>query len=215
VAINYDMIEIDDQPMSSRFFGEGKWLTEFVTPSSLEVCELHDGLTSSLVSIEDRVVACWQWVASEVKYKRFVSGTLRIENKTERQNDLWCDPSMTICTKVGNCANKAFLLASLIRRDMDADSVHCVLGNLYNGKAGGHAWVQVRMNDQDYIVEATKDSGPVMVLAELAHRYESVHLFNDQQVWAIKGRTVMEPYTACFSTWLTTYLDQVYIEGGK
>ena len=208
------MQSIDDQPIAATFFGEGTWLTDFITPEALDVQELHANLTENINTIEERIAALHGWVAS-LKYKKFVRGTLKIEGKVSYQNDLWNSPSITSRIKVGNCANKSFLLASLIRRELPANAVHCVLGNLYNGTIGGHAWVQVQLRGDDYIVESTREDAPVLVPASIAHRYEEVHLFNDQEVYAIEGRTVMEPYTACFSNWLSDYLDFAYIEGRK
>lgn len=208
-------VPMDDQPISSRFFGEGKWLSEFVTPNNLEVTNLHQRLTEDLNTTEEKLTACWQWVASEVRYKKFVSGTLRIENKIQHQDDLWCDPSMTIRTKVGNCANKAFLLTSLIRRELQEDQVFCVLGNLENnGDSGGHAWVEVNLGGRDYIMESTRPDVPPLIPTQIAARYQPVHLFNDKEAYVIEGATVMEPFTAAYSPWLRDYLDWCYIEGG-
>ena len=207
-------ILMDDQPISSRFFGEGKWLSEFITPKSLEVNTLHKKLTENLNTLEERITACWQWVASQIRYKKFISGTLRIENKVERQNDLWLEPSLTIRTKVGNCAVKAFLLTSLLRWELPSNQVFCVLGNLSNnGDTGGHAWVQCNFGGTDYIMESTRPDVPAMVRASIATRYQPVHLFNDEQAYYIEGATVMEPFTAAYSTWLKDYLDFAYIEG--
>ena len=208
-------IPMDDQPISSRFFGEGKWLSEFITPTSFEVSTLHQKLTDNLSTLEDRITACWQWVASQIRYKRYISGTLRVENRVERRNDLWCDPSLTIRTKVGNCANKAFLLTSLLRRELPQDQVFCVLGNLENnGDTGGHAWCEVNLGGRDFIMESTRPDVPPLVPTQIATRYQPVHLFNDKQAYYIEGTTVMEPFTAAYSTWLRDYLDWAYIEGG-
>ena len=154
-------------------------------------------------------------MASEVKYKQFIKGKIWIEGKSSVQDDLWNMPSVTYHVRVGNCANKAFLLTSLVRQEMPENKVYCVLGNLYNGKPGGHAWVKVILNSADYIMETTRSDVPSLVLAGIADRYEAVHLFNDQTVYAIEGRTVLEPFTACYSTWLKDYLDWSYIEGRK
>jgi transglutaminase-like putative cysteine protease len=209
------MQNIDDQPIASTFFGEGKWLTDFITPEAIDVQELHADLTANIRTLDDRIVALHGWVASEVQYRKFIRGKLSIEGKVSYQEDLWNTPSITSKIKVGNCANKSFLLASLIRQELSSKQVYAVLGNLYNGKVGGHAWVQVRLGGHDYIVEPTRDDIPVFVPVASAERYEAVHLFNDQEVYVIEGRTVMEPYTACFSTWLSDYLDMAYIEGRK
>jgi hypothetical protein len=211
------MIKIDDQPISSTFFGEGKWLTEFITPSNLEVQNAYSDIAGGLSDIESRIVACHDWVAS-MAYKENLVGKLWIEGKSSVQHDLWCEPSTIIRIKVGNCANKAFLLASLLRNTLGSDQIWCVLGNLLNrnGKgSGGHAWVQVRLNGRDFIVEATQPKMPALAPAELAGRYEEVHLFNDKETFAIPGRTVMTPFKACYSDWLHDYLDHNYIQGLK
>ena len=210
-----DRIDIDDQPLSATFFGEGRWLTDFITPHAMDIQTLYGELTQGIPSVEDRIAILHNWVASQVKYKKFIRGRLSIEGKSSFQDDLWNMPSITARVKVGNCANKAFLMASLLRQEMPASQVNCVLGNLYNGKVGGHAWVQVSLNGQDYIIESTRADVSPLVPASTAERYEAVHLFNDESAYAIEGRTVMEPMTACYSTWLSDYLNWSYIEGRK
>lgn len=112
---------------------------------------------------------------------------------------------------VHNCANKSFLLTSLLRNFLPPEEVFCVLGNLYNGKPGGHAWVEVRKNGQDYVLESTQPDTPIVQASEL-DRYEEVHYFNDQSIFAVPGKTVLTPFTACYSTWLKDYLNWGYIE---
>ncbi|KKN48241.1 hypothetical protein LCGC14_0655030 [marine sediment metagenome] len=206
---------IDDQPIAATFFGEGKWLTAFVTPDALEVQELHKNLTSGISNLEDRLVACWSWVAREVKYVKFVRGKLWVMGHASVQDDLWNTPAITRRVKVGNCANKSFLLGSLLRNELSADAVHCVLGNLHNGKAGGHVWIQLSLGGQEYIMESTRSDVHPLVPVANTERYEGVHLFNDKGVFSIEGRTVLTPYTACYSEWLSDYLDYAYIEGRK
>ena len=209
-----DIIAIDDQPISATFFGEGRWLTDFITPNAIDIKELYKDLTQGITSLEGRIAALHNYVASQIRYTKFVKGKLWVEGKSSFQDDLWNLPSITARVKVGNCANKAFLMTSLLRQDMSSSQVHCALGNLYNGKAGGHAWVEAKLGGQDYIIETTRADVPALVLASSADRYEAVHLFNDETAYAIEGRTVMEPFTACYSTWLKDYLDLAYIEGG-
>lgn len=202
----------DDQPIASGFFGQGKWLTDYITPETLEIQDLYQQLTKDVPTLEDRLTNLWSWVA-EIKYKPFVHGKIWIDGKVSKQPDLWMEPSLTRRVKVGNCANKAFLLASLVRNELPVENVSCVLGNLYNGKPGGHAWVQVNITGQDYIMESTSKEAP-LVLAQNATRYESIHYFNDQNVYTVPGKTVLYPFTRCFSSWLRDYLDWTYIEGG-
>jgi len=208
-------IIIDDQPISATFFNEGRWLTEFITPGALEVKNLHEQITKNISSLENRIRALQQWVATQVKYKQFIAGRIWVEGQTASQRDFWMNPSMTILTRIGNCANKSFLLTSLLRNELSPSDVHCVLGNLNNGEPGGHSWVQFQLGDRTYISETTRPDVPPMVLAALATRYEAVHLFNDKDAYAIEGRTVMEPFANFYSTWLKDYLDFAYIEGRK
>ena len=208
-------IAIDDQPISATFFGEGRWLTDFITPNSIDIEGIYKDLTQGVPSLEDRIAVLHNFVAANIRYTKFVKGRLWIAGKSSVQDDLWNSPSITARVKVGNCANKAFLMTSLLRQELSPSQVHCVLGNLYNGKAGGHAWVQVTLNGQDYIVETTRPDVQPLVSVSNTERYEAVHLFNDEGTYAIEGKTVMEPMTACFSTWLSDYLDWAYIEGRK
>lgn len=208
------VISIDDQPISATFFKEGKWLSEFITPEAMEVQDLYQKVTRDIPTREGRITALQQYVGN-IKYKPNISAQMIVDGKASRNADAWLSPSITKRVNVGNCANKSFLLTSLLRNELSPGEVHCVLGNLYNGKAGGHAWVQVKLQDRPFIVESTRADVPPMVLADTTDRYEAVHFFNDKSAYAIEGRTVMEPFTRCYSTWLKDYLDRAYIEGNK
>ena len=210
-----DIIQIDDQPIDAAFFGEGRWLTGFITPDAFDVHELYKKLTEDIDNKYDRITACWKWVASQVKYVKFVKGKIWINGKTSVQKDLWILPELTIHTRVGNCAVKSFLLTSLLRNELSPDEVYCALGNLYNGKPGGHAWVALRDHGEEYVMESTQPTAPAMVPASTAKRYEAVHYFNDAQIYAVEGKTQMTPMAACFSTWLSDYLNWAYIEAQR
>lgn len=201
---------IDDQPVQATLFGEGRWLTSYITPDEPTVQMLYDQLTGNLQNEQDKIIACWDWVANQVRYKGFIQAKLQIEGQVSRQPDYWQTPGMCAQTRVGNCANKAFLLTSLLRNFLPPDRVYCTLGNLYNGKAEGHAWVEVVDLGTDYIVESTRGDVP-MIAAEVGDRYEPVHYFNDTVVYAMPGRTLMIPFSACYSQWLKDYLNQSYI----
>lgn len=202
---------IDDQPVAASFFGEGNWLTEFITPDNPDIQVLYEEVTKGRFTDEDKIMACWDWVAREVKYKPFIGARIQVEGKVARTADYWQTPAMCARTGVGNCANKAFLLTSLVRNILPADQVHCTFGNLHNGHIEGHAWVEVTLDGTDYIVESTRDDVP-MVEASKKDRYEPVHYFNDKNVYAMDGRTLMTPFSACFSSWLKDYLSWDYID---
>jgi len=209
-------IPIDDQPISATFFGEGRWLTDFITPDDLEVENLHEEVTKDIDELEDRLTACWSWVANKVRYVRFVKAKIWVNGHSSVQDDYWQLPSQVIRTRIGNCANKSFLLTSLARRELPSDKVFCVLGNLHQPlNSGGHAWVEVRLNSHSYILESTRGDMKPFVASDVADVYEPVIYFNDERVEAIEGKTVLEPFTAVYADWLKDYLDWAYIEGRK
>jgi len=207
-----DIVQIDDQPIAATFFGEVHRLTDFVTPEALEIQDLYEQITHNIASTREKLTACWKWVTSNVRYVHFVKGKIWIEGESFSQGDLWQDPSMTIHTKVGNCANSAMLLTSLVRNTLPPDQAYCALGNLHSNQPGGHAWTQVSLDEDSYIMEATTSKAPPLVPASSAKQYEAVHYFNDKNVLAVAGKTQMVPYAECFSTWLQDYLNFTYIE---
>jgi len=209
------IIPMDNQPINASFFGEGDWLTEFVTPESLEVQKLYKDLTRGISVRRSRVEALHQFVGAAIKYVPYIHASMTVEGMTSDNRDAWLRPSVTHRVGIGNCANKSFLLASLLRNEFLPNEVHVVLGNLYNGKAGGHAWTQLLMDDRTYIIEATRADVPTFIPTTSTERYEAVHFFNDKDAYAIAGRTALEPYSMCYSTWLKDYLDYAYIQGRK
>jgi len=209
------VIAIDNQPIAATFFGEGRWLTDFITPDALEVQGLYRQLTEGINDSKERIIACWKWVATNVRYVKFVRGRIWINGKSSVQNDLWILPETTIRTQVGNCAVKSFLLCSLLRNQLSPEQVCCTLGNLYNGKPGGHAWVVLKLDDEEYIMESTMPTAPPMIPVVAAKRYEAVHYFNDKIVEVVSGKSQILPYTLCYSTWLSDYLNWSYIEAQR
>jgi len=209
-------IQIDDQPISSTFFGQGKWLTEFVTPKNEDVQRLFKQVSAGQNSREEIALAAWQWVANNVRYVPFVKADLVVEGKASKQIDFWADPSLTIHTKVGNCANKSFLLASLLRNLMNENNVNVVFGNLcQRGKCGGHAWVEVQGQNGPLIMESTRNDIPPFIPADGLDIYEPVMYFNDKQVSAIPGRTLLVPFSAVYADWLSDYINMAAVRGGR
>jgi transglutaminase-like putative cysteine protease len=206
------VIAIDNQPIAASFFGEGQWLTDLITPNALDIQSLYQQLTQGISNSQERIIACWNWVTSQVKYVKFVKGYLWVNGRSSVQKDYWQPPSLSIETRVGNCATKSFLLCSLLRNELPPDQVYCTLGNLHNGKVGGHAWVTLKLADEEYVMESTTPTAPPLVPSSMARRYEPVHYFNDQVIQVVEGKSQILPYTLCYSTWLSDYLNWAYIE---
>lgn len=209
------LIRIDNQPIAATFFHHSRWITDFVTPNDLEIQELAQEIweISECKNNHEKINAVHYWVSTQVKYVRFVKGRVSIGGRVSIIKDLWNMPAVTALARVGNCANKSFLGASLLRTFLPDNSVYVILGNLYNnsGVGQGHAWVEVRQGGRPYTMELTCPTVCPMIPAELPSSYEPVHIFNDKEVWAYDGRTVMKPYANCASTWLSDYLDHTYV----
>jgi len=207
---------IDDQAVDPTFFGESRWLTSYITPDEPDIQVIYDRITKGLTTIEDKIEACWDYVAHNIKYRPFVKAAINVGGRVSKQSDYWQLPSQCARTKIGNCANMAFLLTSLLRYGLPEEDINCVFGNLHNnGKIEGHAWVEWSAYDgQDYIIEATRGDVP-MVLATTKDRYEPIHYFNESLVYAIPGRTVMRPFSASYSEWLKDYLSFDYINANR
>lgn len=207
---------IDDQPIAAGFFKQGKWLTDYITPDALEVQELHQAVSAGMKKLEDRMVSSWHWVADQMKYVPFVRAKLWVGGQSSTQDDYWQEPSQAIRTRIGNCVNKSMLLGSLLRNELPADQVYVVLGNLHQPpRPGGHAWVQVILNSQPYIMESTRGDMQPLVPSQVADIYEDILYFNDEFVMAIEDRTLLTPFSAVYADWLRDYLDFAYIEGRK
>lgn len=206
-------IPIDDQPIEAGFFGAGSWLRNYITPDNPDIEILWKSVIQGATNPQERAISAWDWVANNVKYSPFIKATITIQGKASVQNDFWQMPSMCAHTGVGNCVNKAFLLTSLMRREWGPSDVYTVLGNLYNGHAAGHAWVEASINGQVWILESTRNDVP-MLPVEKGKRYEAVHYVNDKVIYAVPGRTIMTPFHASYSNWLRDYLHWAYINGG-
>lgn len=206
-------IRTDDQPVGGRggsatLMGESKWLSKWVDPSSLEIQELYKRLTSGETTLEGRVRACLKYV-SDYRYTRFVKVVSRVAGKTFVQNDAWLEPGAAIHAPALNCANRAFLITSLLRQEISPEHIWVVLGNLNFDGQDGHAWTLLRLNG-DYILESTT---PVVsqrfVPAAEADRYEAVIYFNDKETKMVPGLAIREPFSACYCVpWLEDYLDK-------
>jgi hypothetical protein len=208
-------IPSSDQPIggehgSATLFGEPKWLVEWVTPRDLSVQEKYEQLTSGLSSLDDKIMACLRYVC-EFPYTRFVRVETRVGGKTFVQNDAWLPPSQAMEAPKINCANRAFILASLLRQELPADDVWVVMGNINVDGQDGHAWDMIKQYGQQYILDPTNRSinaRPVPI--SWASSYEDVLYFNDFEVKAIPERRVREPFTACYYCipFLNDYVDR-------
>ena len=201
---------IDNQPIgggaSATLFHEGRWLTEWLTPDNFEVQAEYERLTRGLTSSWDKTLACFNRVL-DIPYVKAVKIRLSVDGKTFVQQDAWLDPGQALKAPALNCANRAFLLASLLRQQYPPDRVWVVLGNLKIDGLGGHAWVFLR-NGQDYLLETTSPNIRQPITAD-SPSHESIIYFNDKGVRAVPGREIREPFSNCWChPFLEDYLNE-------
>ena len=203
----------DNQPIgghsAATLLGETKLLTDWITPFSIEIQDKYDKLTSGLNSLEDKILTCLRFVAS-FPYSRFIRVDTRIADKTFTQTDAWLEPAQAIRAPKINCANRAFLLTSLLRQALPADRVFTVFGNLNTDHQDGHAWSYVRL-DQDYLLEPTNSPAKVaLVPVDITPMYEDIIYLSDAGVVAIPDRALRQPFSDCFHCicWLSDYIDK-------
>lgn len=205
------LIKADQQAITSRF-GEAVWLSDFITPQNPDVQLLHQSLTQGLSSIDDRIIALWNHVAN-IPYRQTVSARLSISGRGFYQKDTWLYPAETIeLSPVANCANKAFLLTSLIRNDLPFGSARCVLGHLKIDGVGAHAWVEVNVFGEPYVLETTLPNlERALIPKRVADAYEPAVYFDEKEVYAIYGdaelkQVLNERFGFCAIPFLERYL---------
>lgn len=195
----------------SARFGECLEIREFVTPATLSVRELAAELAASSPYEDDFILACWGWVAANIRYPRSDRRELRFAGRRLVSQDYWSLPAEVLAPtqRVEDCDGASFALASLLRHRLGPAQVYVVLGELARGRPGdfGHAWVEVQRMGRWYLLEATLDRlpEPPWVQAEAAPEYQPALFFNDVEVWT-SPRPIRFPFGRCDVPWLQDYL---------
>ena len=202
-------IPVNDQPIggtgAATLFHESRWLSEWVATETLEVQTKYEEITQKLTNVWDKTIACFNFVL-DIPYTPTIRTRVSIDGKTFTQEDTWLDPGQAIKAPALNCANRAFLLASLLRQEHSPNQVWVALGNLHIDGIGGHAWVIFR-GSEDYILETTSPT----IRAPISHSdaHEGVIYFNDREVRIVPGREIKEPFSACWChPFLEDYLNR-------
>jgi len=197
LGIDYSQ-STDNQPIQASILKERRLLTSWITPDSLEVQNKYDQLTSGLSSVEDKVKSCLRF-ASDIPYVQFVKVSANVAGKTFVQPDAWLSPSEAIFSPRLNCANKTFLLTSLLRQELPAENVWACLGNLNSDHQDGHGWTYIRLS-KDYILETTNPGvrDKLIPIETVGNLYEDVIYFNDVEVKAVPEKQVREPFSSCY-----------------
>lgn len=180
------LISADNQPIINRPLKDSVWLTSFITPQNPDVMLKYQALTEGLSSTEDRINALWQYVAN-LPYRETIKSRFSVNGETVAHPDTWLFPSETMQTRYSNCANRSFLLASLLKNELlSAGQVYCSLGYLKIDDVGAHAWNRIQVAGGDYILETTQPSlVGLLVPVSAAPIYDEVLAFDENGVYTV------------------------------
>jgi len=114
--------------------------------------------------------------------------------------DFWEFPWETLNPNIrtADCDGTAILLCSMLRNFIDDTRVFVAIGNLYNGKGIGHAWVNYKYEDTWYILETTLNVLPKELWKPqqlYAEKYDLSYLFNDKKIILVKELNILESCT--------------------
>lgn len=177
------LIVADNQPIDARF-GDSVWLTSYITPNNPDVRLKYLELTDGISLTNDKIDALWHYVAA-FKYKAVIPSTLVTPGRRLYQGDTWFFPAESMLLGNLNCANRAFLLTSLIKNELPVrGQVYCVMGALSNNGTGNHAWVQAQIDGRLYILEATiTDKARAIIPVSSLDIYRGEVYFDEETVY--------------------------------
>jgi len=203
------LVKADDQPIQSRF-GDSVWLTDYITPHNPDVMLKHQQLVRPGQVAEDATAKLWEYVVT-LPYKPNIAAILKAGGQTIPQKDTWFFPAEVMQIRQSNCANRSFLMASLLKNILPAPGqVYCVLGHITVDGIGAHAWVEANIRGKRYIIETTQPKIPrVLMPAERAPDYQGIVYFDDNSVYTVTGgANIKEVLNAKFGVCAIPFLRQ-------
>ena len=130
---------------------------------------------------DEWVYDAWDLVGSTIDYQGFGSDLEFVDSHIRCQRCYL--PMEVVKSGASNCVGKSALLASILRNRLPAERVEMVVGYLANGSLGGHAWVEVQLeNGRWYLLEATQPPKGWLPVELSGSRYLPAVYLNDQQV---------------------------------
>lgn len=131
----FDVLAVDTAGMIRR-------ATDFFDKIGLK--ESPDAPTKE--SAESRIVKLWKYVADRCEYQ--------LDQDHSQIREVWKTSRETWLEEAGDCEDTSILLADiLITAGFDA---RVAIG--WNGNIGQHAWVVVKVGDEQYVLESTLQS---------------------------------------------------------
>lgn len=204
----------DNQPVVARPLGDAIWVTDLITPNNPDVVLKYRELTSGLYSTKSRITALWRYVAN-LPYRQTIRARVHVDGKSLNQRDSWLFPSETIRVRTSNCANRAFLLTSLLKNEMPRDGeVYAAMGYINLDGIGAHAWCSVNISGESYILETTQPRlESAFIPVSEANAYDGVIAFDKNNVYTIReGADIAEMLNAQFGLCSIKFLEQYLCE---
>jgi len=123
----------------------------------------------------DRVVGLWKRVADRCDYE--------FDHDRSENKEVWKTPSETWNDAAGDCEDTSILLADvLLSAGFDA---RVAIG--WNGNIGQHAWVVLRLADEQFVIETTLQDEitpeSLTPIAEAADFYQPEQLFDRDRIF--------------------------------
>jgi hypothetical protein len=206
------LIMADNQPIDARF-GDSVWLTSYITPDNPDIRLKYLEITDGLLYSRDRIEALWRYVA-EFKYRPVISSSLSTPGKRLRQDDTWFFPAEAMLLENLNCANRSFLLASLLKNELPVrGQVYCVFGEITHDGIGNHAWVQAQIEGRPYILEATiTDKVTAIIPTSELNIYRGEIYFDEETVYVTEGVDAADVINASFGVCAIPFLKNYLCE---
>jgi predicted transglutaminase-like cysteine proteinase len=157
------------QDLAGKYRYVNEFLTGFEPPAYFP-----EGL-----SREEEMLAIWKAVLAQCRYARDAEGIAG-------PRDYWQTPAETHGFANGDCEDTSILLTDwLTSRGFEA---RVALGQMTddNGVGEGHAWVVVRLDGKDYLLETTgrlDEEGRPPTVAAWGHYYSPQYLFDRDKVY--------------------------------
>lgn len=140
---------------------------------------------------EDRLVALWGRVADQCEYELDqdrLTGNNTGKDEPANSREVWKASRETWNEAAGDCEDTSILLADvLISAGFDA---RVAIG--WNGNIGQHAWVVVRVEDRQYILESTLqktiERSDLVAVKEASDFYQPEQLFEREHLYYTTAR---------------------------
>lgn len=208
------MLKVDNQPIDARVGGDAVWITDFITPNNPDILLKYNELTAGLTDPDDIAVALWHYISHQ-PYVPLIFARLNVLGKTFQQKDTWFYPGESLQIGKGNCANKSFVLASLLKNYYRVPGqVFCAMGNITLDGIGAHAWVELNNSAGRFIIETTQPNlEHALIPKEAAIAYDAKVYFDERDVY-VNGQGISAPqalsahFGVCAVPWLENYLCQ-------